>query len=51
MRLDEDVHYKIKYIAKENKRSLNNQLEFLTEEYIRKYEEEKGMIELPEEYK
>ena len=40
IRFEPEVLYKIGYIAKENVRSLNAQLEFLAKECIKQYEEE-----------
>ncbi len=44
IRFEPELLYKITYIAKKNKRSLNAQLEFLAEQCVKKYEEENGEI-------
>ena len=49
IRFEPEVLYKISYIAKENVRSLNAQLEFLAKECIKHYEEENGIIPIDEE--
>ena len=49
IRFEPEVLYKITYIAKQNVRSLNAQLEFLAKECIRKYESENGEITVTEE--
>lgn len=49
MRLNEITANKIKIIAKKNKRSMNNMIEFLIERYITDYERING--EILEEFK
>ena len=49
IRFEPEVLGKIAYIAKKNCRSLNAQLEFLTQKCIEQYEKEHGEILLPEE--
>ncbi|MBQ8287152.1 MAG: Arc family DNA-binding protein [Clostridia bacterium] len=44
IRFEPQLLYKITLIAKENKRSLNAQLEFLAQECVKKYEDENGSI-------
>ena len=44
LRLEENALAKITFIAKKQKRSLNNQIEFLVEQFIEKYESEHGPI-------
>ena len=46
-RLDEDTHLKAKYIAEIERRSLNAQMEYAIEQYIKNYERENGEILLP----
>ena len=46
IRFQADLLYKITYIAKENKRSLNGQLEFLAENCVREYEKNNGVIKI-----
>lgn len=48
IRFTEDMLLKITYIAKKNCRSLNAQLEYLTQNCIDEYELEKGEIILTE---
>lgn len=48
LRVSENLLDKIKYIAEQNKRSANKEMEFALEQYIRKYEAENGKIELCE---
>jgi hypothetical protein len=44
IRFTEEMLRKITYIAKKSHRSLNAQLEFITQEYIEAYEKENGEI-------
>ena len=46
IRFEEEMLNKITYIAKKNRRSLNAQLEFLTQQCIEEYELENGKIEI-----
>ena len=48
LRVSENLLDKIKYIAEQNKRSANKEIEFALEQYIRKYDAENGKIELRE---
>lgn len=48
LRIDEEIHEKMKAIAKEQMRSLNSQLEYVMKEFVKKYEKEKGTIALKE---
>ena len=48
IRFEPELLYKITQIAKKNKRSLNAQLEFLTQECVDRYEKENGEIPLDE---
>lgn len=45
IRFEPELLYKIAYIAKENKRSLNAQLEYLAQQCVREYEAENGSIQ------
>ena len=45
-RFEPELLYKIAYIAKRNKRSLNAQLEFLAQECVELYERENGEIQV-----
>ena len=49
IRFEPELLYKITLIAKENKRSLNAQLEYLAQECVRSYEAEYGSIPIDEE--
>ncbi|MBQ7827103.1 MAG: Arc family DNA-binding protein [Clostridia bacterium] len=49
IRFEPELLYKITWIAKENKRSLNAQLEYLAQECVRQYEVENGKIEIDQE--
>ena len=45
LRISENLLEKIKLIADRNKRSANKEIEFALEQYIRKYENDNGLIE------
>lgn len=49
VRLPEDIHYKIKYIADDNFRPLNSEFLMLVLRRIEEWEREHGEIRLPEE--
>jgi hypothetical protein len=49
IRFEEEMLLKITYIAKDNRRSLNAQLEFLVQKCIEKYELDNGTIQINEE--
>ncbi len=49
IRFDPELLYKIGYIAKDNKRSLNAQLEYLAQNCVKEYEKENGSIPVDEE--
>ena len=49
VRFEENMLYKMHYIARRNMRSLNAQLEFLAQCCIEEYEAENGEIVVPEE--
>ena len=44
IRFEPELLYKITYVAKENKRSLNAQLEYLAQLCVREFEAEYGVI-------
>lgn len=46
LRISDEVDYKIKKIAKEEQRSKNKEIEFILQEYIKKYELMNGKIEI-----
>lgn len=49
IRFEPQLLYKITVVAKENKRSLNAQLEFLAENCVKEYEKINGVISIDEE--
>ena len=49
IRFEPELLYKITYVAKENKRSLNAQLEYLAKLCVREFEAENGAIPLDED--
>ena len=49
IRFDPELLYKISYVAKDNKRSLNAQLEYLAQNCVKEYEKENGSIPVDEE--
>ena len=48
LRISDITDYKIKHIAKKENRSKNKQIEYILNNYINKYEEENGEIEVEE---
>ena len=49
IRFEPELLYKITCIAKENKRSLNAQLEYLAQQCVREFEATNGPIEIDED--
>ena len=49
IRFDPELLYKITYVAKDNKRSLNAQLEYLAQICVKEYEAANGRIPVDEE--
>lgn len=49
IRFEPELLYKIAHVAKQNKRSLNAQLEYLAQECVKRYEAENGVIAVDEE--
>ena len=49
IRFDPELLYKIAYVAKENKRSLNAQLEYLAQICVKEYEASNGTIPVNDE--
>ena len=49
IRFDPELLYKITYVAKDNKRSLNAQLEYLAQNCVKEFEAENGEIKLEQE--
>lgn len=49
IRFDPELLYKITYVAKDNKRSLNAQLEYLAQLCVKEYEASNGSIPINDE--
>ena len=49
IRFEPELLYKISFVSKQNKRSLNAQLEFLAQECVKAYEKEHGEIPVDED--
>ena len=49
IRFEPELLYKISYVAKDNKRSLNAQLEYLAQICVKEYEASKGPIPVDED--
>ncbi len=49
IRFEPELLYKISFVAKQNKRSLNAQLEFLAQQCVDSFEKENGNIAVNEE--
>lgn len=49
IRFDPELLYKITYVAKDNKRSLNAQLEYLAQVCVKEYESNNGTIPVDDE--
>ena len=49
IRFDPELLYKISYVAKDNKRSLNAQLEYLAQACVKEYESANGAIPVDDE--
>ena len=48
IRFEPELLYKITYVAKDNKRSLNAQLEYLAQVCVNEFEKENGTIKTTE---
>ena len=48
LRVSEELLDKIKYIAAQNKRSANKEIEFVLEQYVRQYEQAHGVLDAEE---
>lgn len=48
LRIDEEIHEKMKKIAKEQMRSLNSQLEYVMKEFVKSWEKEHGKVVVKE---
>lgn len=49
LRIKSATYAKVKKIAEEKERSINKQINFIIEQYIKEYEKVNGKIELKEE--
>ena len=49
IRFEPELLYKITYVARDNKRSLNAQLEYLAQSCVKEYEAANGQIPVDEE--
>jgi hypothetical protein len=49
IRFEPELLYKITYVAKDNKRSLNAQLEYLAQQCVKEFEAANGPIPLDED--
>ena len=49
IRFEPELLYKIAYVARDNKRSLNAQLEYLAQNCVREYEASNGKIPVDED--
>ena len=49
IRFEPELLYKITYIAKDSKRSLNAQLEYLAQQCVKEFEAENGIIPVKDE--
>lgn len=51
LRISEELNEKIKLLAKKEKRSKNQEIEYILEEYVKKYESENAPIQINQEFK
>ncbi|NJP41639.1 hypothetical protein HCH52_11355 [Oscillospiraceae bacterium HV4-5-C5C] len=49
LRIDNELHYKLHFISQYEGRSANGQVIYLIRQYIDQFENEHGVIEVPEE--
>lgn len=49
LRISDELDYKIKIIAKNEQRSKNKEIEYILQEYVKKYEINNGKIKVDEE--
>lgn len=47
--VEPELHYKLRYIAKYEDRSINGQVLYLIRQYIRSFEEKEGVIPTPDD--
>ena len=48
LRLDDTLREKLRWIAEQNSRSLNKEIEYVVKQHVTAYEKEHGEIILPE---
>ncbi len=48
IRIDDELHYKLHYVAKYDGRSANGEILYLLRKYIAEFEEKNGEIVIPE---
>ena len=48
LEISPDIHYKLHYISKYEGRSANGQVLYLIRKCIKEFEEQEGLIEIPE---
>lgn len=51
LRLTEEQNYKIRYIAEQNHRKINDEFKMIVENYIKEYESKNGIIQIKKEIK
>ena len=44
LRISEELHRKLKVVAEQHRRSENKEIEYILEEYVRRFESEYGVI-------
>jgi len=49
IRLSDEQHYKIRYIAEKNHRKLNDELRMIIDKHISRYEDDHGKIDIEKE--
>lgn len=49
LRLDDELREKLRFIAEQNSRSINKEIEFIVKRHIDAYEKEHGEITVPKE--
>lgn len=49
LRIDDELHFKLKYIASFENRSINREIIYLIRKYIAEYEKANGPIEIKDE--
>lgn len=49
LRLEESLYEKVKILAEQENRSINNFVEYVVSRYVASYEKENGQIDLPQD--